>query len=306
MRTSVALNSVEVCQSLEFKSFNLEDIPFLYEFFRRYPTRSCDYSIGGIYLWIDLFKYKYAYYSDTLFIMGYNIEDPFFYKPIGALSTDEGYETILEYCRDNNIFPRIISAESVSADLDINKLNPRDYKREWMEYVYPIEKFIGFPGKKMEKKRNHLNYFLNNFKDFKIIPLAEDYYDWIKRFTREFEDLHTSDKTFTYETNEALNVIKNFSRFPFFGFAIKIGDSIVGYTYGEVIGDTLFAHVEKGDFKVRGIYQALASFLCKYAKNKYPGLKYVNREDDMGYEYLRQSKMSYHPSGYILKRYVHI
>ncbi len=302
MKTSVALDSVEICQSLEFKPFNLNDISFLYEFFNRYPSRSCDYSIGGIYLWLDLFKYKYAFYADTLFLMGYDGGIPFFYRPVGVLSKEDGYDLIIDYCHTNHMFPRIISEQCVDADIDIEGLSDCDYKREWMEYVYPIEKFIGFPGRKMEKKRNHLNYFVNNYQNFKIIPLSEKYFELIKEFTDGFEDSHIANKSLIYETNEALNAIKEFSKYPFIGFAIKIGDKIAGYTYGEVIGDTLFAHVEKGDCQIRGIYQALSSFLCKYAKSKFPELKYVNREDDMGLDYLRQSKMSYHPSCFILKR----
>lgn len=304
MNTSiVALDSVEVCLDLEFKPFKLEDISSLYEFLNRYPHRSCDYSIGGIYLWIDLFKYRYAMVDDTLFIMGYDRDVPFFYRPIGALPEEESYEMIYSYCREHDIFPRILADEFVDAETQVDELPKSRYKREWMEYVYPIDKFIGFPGKKMEKKRNHLNYFLNHYQDFKIVPLSEKYFDQVSNFTAGFEAEHDASDSLIYESDEALLAIKDFSKYPFIGFAIKIGDKIEGYTYGEVVGDTLFAHVEKGNYEIRGIYQALASFLCKYAKNKYPELKYVNREDDAGSEHLRQSKMSYHPCGYVLKRW---
>lgn len=252
-------------------------------------------------MWIQYFDYKFAIFEDTLFIMGYENGTPFFYRPLGRLSDEEAYAMIYDYCKLNGIFPRIIAERTVLADADTEELNPLEYKREWMEYLYDIDKFIGFPGKKMEKKRNHYNYFINHYQDAQLVPITEDLYETLKDFTETFEVNHGGDGTFDYEAQMTLDVLKHFDKYPFIGFAVEIDGKVAGYTFGEIIGDTLFAHVEKGDSEIRGIYQILASSLCRNAKKRFPNLKYVNREEDMGYEALAKSKMSYHPSAFILK-----
>lgn len=303
METAIALKQEILKNHLYFKPLSLTDIPRINSILSKYPSHSCDYSIGGIFMWIDYFDYQYAIYDDTLFLMGKDQEYPFFYRPIGRLPKSESYEIILDYCKENGIFPRIISDQMMLVDDITDELNSTRYRKEWMEYLYDIDKFIGFPGKKMEKKRNHYNYFLNHYPDFKIAPISEKNFDVLKKFTESFEIQHGGDRTFDYESKQTLDVLQNFNKYPFIGLAIKIGDKIEGYTFGEIIGDTLFAHVEKGNSEIRGIYQILASSLCKAAKTRFPDLKYVNREEDMGYEALAKSKMSYHPSAFVLKHH---
>ncbi len=70
---------------------------------------------------------------------------------------------------------------------------------------------------------------------------------------------------------------------------------------GEITGDTLIVHIEKGDIDYRGVYQALCSNYCSMEKRRHPELIYVNREDDSGNENLRKSKISYYPCGMVKK-----
>ena len=50
-----------------------------------------------------------------------------------------------------------------------------------------------------------------------------------------------------------------------------------------------------------GIYQKLNNEFCRAAADRY---KYVNREEDMGLEGLRKSKMSYRPLRLVDKQIV--
>ena len=69
---------------------------------------------------------------------------------------------------------------------------------------------------------------------------------------------------------------------------------IVGFSLGEIIGDTLFTHIEKADRDYEGCYQMLvAQFAQQFAPEG--TVAFINREDDAGDLGLRASKLRYQP-----------
>lgn len=56
--------------------------------------------------------------------------------------------------------------------------------------------------------------------------------------------------------------------------------------------DTVCVHIEKANPNFNGIYAAINKI---FLVNEYPDVKYANREDDLGLDYLRKAKLSYNP-----------
>ena len=77
---------------------------------------------------------------------------------------------------------------------------------------------------------------------------------------------------------------------------IRIGGKIQAVTMGEFARTTdrktVIVHVEKADDRIRGLYQAINNEFCKRLPEE---TVYVNREEDMGMENLRKTKLSYKP-----------
>ena len=71
---------------------------------------------------------------------------------------------------------------------------------------------------------------------------------------------------------------------------------IVAFTIGEIIGDTLFTHIEKMDHSVPGAGESINRFFAQHITSRHPEVRYINREEDAGDEGLRQAKLSYHPA----------
>ncbi|MDE6339357.1 MAG: phosphatidylglycerol lysyltransferase domain-containing protein [Muribaculaceae bacterium] len=289
--------------SLMFRPITVEAISLLNEYFNKYPSRSCDFSLAGVMMWVEYYNYEFAECHDTLFIRGIDPESGVmvYYQPLGEMAEEEWKNLITEATpagmRAELLLP--IECDAENQDSLIKTVNT---EASLKEYLYPIERFTGFGGKKMEKKRNHLNYFIKNYTDAVIEPISQVNCAELIAFTENFSNIHEDSTLALYENHKTIEVLSNFSSYPFIGIAIRLHGEIIGYTFGEKIGDTFFVHVEKGDINYRGVYQALASNLSQLVNKNYPEVKYLNREEDMGDESLRKSKESYHPTLFVNKR----
>jgi len=302
METTLATKINRVATTLRFLPATIDTATLLNDFCHKYPTRSCDFSVGGIIIWKDFFNYKYCIYADTLFLKGEDSRGTFFHQPIGSLTLKKAHYLISEYCKAYGIKERIIYfSETTPEETETFDSSHPDNLADWREYLYNIEQFLHFQGKKMEKKRNHLNYFMNHFSDFETEMLDGTQTEELLAFNDKFNLYHQEDPTFEFESNAIGEAIKEYLKYPFFGLLIKYKGEIIGYTFGEAIADTFIIHAEKGDIEYRGVYQALSSLLSQKIKEFFPDVRYLNREDDMGNEYLRKSKLSYHPALYISK-----
>jgi hypothetical protein len=86
------------------------------------------------------------------------------------------------------------------------------------------------------------------------------------------------------------------------GCVLLDGDEILAVTLGSRMApDTFDIHFEKAREDVDGAYAAVNCEFARYLRLKYPEVKYLNREDDMGLEGLRKAKLSYQPDHLIEK-----
>ena len=77
---------------------------------------------------------------------------------------------------------------------------------------------------------------------------------------------------------------------------------IVAFSVGEIVGDTLFVHIEKALKEYEGSYQVMVrEFAVHEATDE---VTYINREEDIGDLGLRTSKLSYHPVRLLAKYFV--
>ena len=94
-------------------------------------------------------------------------------------------------------------------------------------------------------------------------------------------------------------MLRHFDELGIKGGAIEMEGRICALTMGERLNpDTLVIHIEKAKAGIQGLYQAINQ---EFLRHEAGGLKFVNREQDLGVLGLRRAKKSYNPVRMIRK-----
>lgn len=285
---------------LEFTPVIPADIPLLRPWLTAHPFRSCDFSVGGIFLWADYFHYQKAIKGDTLFIKGVTENDmsrPAFSLPLGPMPIAESLALLRRHCDAEGV-DLVMSAVPQEALQVLMDNGARRFTEltDWADYVYDIKALSTFAGKKLSKKRNHINRFALDHPDAVFSPVtAADAPELIEFYERLHTDADTSEIA-AYDRAQTLRVLRSPDFYGFDGGVLRVpGRGIVAFAMGEPVGDTLMTHIEKMDHEVTGAGETICRDFTAMMAARHPDLNYVNREDDSGDPGLRQAKEALHP-----------
>ncbi len=263
--------------------------------------RTCDYTIGGMLMWADYFDYKYCIFDDTLFVKGISESHPgleAFSLPLGSMLLDDAVAMVSDYCGRSgmkmaftavpaDVAPRL-------AQLCGGVVEPLD---GWSDYLYSASSLATLTGKAYSKKRNHVNRFISDNPSYGFEMISAVNIGEARDFVMSVDvDGKADEATAAYELQQCLDVMDRLDDYLFEGALLRDGRGrVCAVTFGEVVGDTLFVHIEKMNHLVSGAGESVNRFFAELMLESHPGLKYINREEDMGDEGLRYAKESYHP-----------
>ena len=280
---------------LNFKKLELKDIEPVRAYLPKANSRLCDSTAGGIFMWREYFYTEYAIKDDALFFKVMYLDGKTAFSiPIGD-HVPHGIEELKRYCR-KNLLPLIFCTVS-SANLALLKKSCEvisvKKERDWYDYLYASEDIIHFSGRKYSGQRNHINKFKKAYPDYRFEEINRDNIEKVKTFLAVFfKDHDTLNATWLEEKKKVYELFDHYFLYHLSGGMIIVDEQAVAISVGEIINDTLFIHVEKADKNYAGSYQMIVNEFAKYFA---ADLSYINREEDVGDEGLRISKMSYHP-----------
>lgn len=288
---------------LDFHPLQLEDLPKLRQFFRYSGSRICDTTPGTVFIWRDMYKTEWAIYDGSLYFkVLYPDLGETFTLPLGG-GRPEHYRQIAGYCCRRSV---PISFYPVPKD-ELERLQqffPNSAAiaaRDSFDYLYRAEDLKYFRGKKLSGQRNHVNKFLKTYGSWTFHPITSEDIPAVKGFLDRYASRwDKSAASFHEDIAKTHEVLDNFHTYDLLGGMLLVEGEIAGFSLGEIVGDTLFTHIEKADRDYEGCYQMLvAQFAQQFA---HEGVHFINREDDAGDPGLRTSKLSYHPVA-LLEKY---
>ncbi len=288
---------------MDFKRISIAELDKIKPFLRG-QYRSCDFSVLGVFMWADCFGYEYCIENDTLFMRersDFPDADYDYLPPLSFThSLSEGVEYLLTRC-GGTLTMSLVPEEAVSELRQSFELASAEEQRHIADYVYKAEELAYLAGRKFSKKRNLISQFEKLCPEARLVPITrENAAEIAKCCHKDWAETHLSELA-QYENEHTLKVLEAFDAYGCTGYALYVGQEIAAFCIGEVLGDTLIVHIEKARREYKGAFQMINK-LFALTELQNSGIKYINREDDVGDEGLRQAKMSYYPE-YLLNKY---
>ncbi len=282
---------------LSFEQINDTNILRAADFFKYKVSRTSDYTIGAMYMWRDFYETSFAIVDDMIYYKVKFLNRTSFTLPVGSGSLPKAMDNLKEYCLHQNIplwFCTVPDeALPILTDQYQGKI-PGAPSRDWADYLYLSEDLSQMAGRRYSGQRNHINKFKSLYPDYKYQTITPDNLDRVTAFLFDYQANHVKEESLAQEElRRALELMPFLEKFRLPGGFLEVNDQIVAMSVGEVINDTLYCHIEKADRNFHGAYQMIVKEFAQHTVTE--DIKYINREEDVGDEGLRTSKLSYHP-----------
>ena len=282
----------------DFQPIKLEDRAIFNEFLSRYQPENSELTFTNLFIWRSHFGTEWCIYRNWLLIIcTSNPRSTYALPPIGPPSRLWAIRALFKWLGEENRarVPRIERADerlvSEVQDMPEILIEPT---RDHFDYVYRSEDLIKLTGKPYMVKRQQTNKFRNTY-NFKYAPLDDSHIDrclelsalWCER-KRCDEDQDLLD-----EGEAIIEALTHYYELGLRGGVIMVNGSLEAFAIGEMLNEkTAVVHLEKANYEIPGIYSMINQ---QFSENQWKSVPFVNREQDLGVQGLRQAKLSYHP-----------
>lgn len=284
---------------LTFQKLTLDHQSELESFLQQYPQRLSGYTFAMLFAWNGMFSYEWTRLDDeTLLIAAFVPSDRqrSLLQPEGEFGV-VSQQLLLHAIRELD-YPLkltgvtdsfLVQYPEFSMHFDVVEDRGQD------NYVYAAIDLATLAGRRYSKKRN-------------LIAQAESVYQWsahpLAVGSREdcvrvleriaYVEGETLSQSLRYERQALHAIMTHFSRLHQRGVLIRIdGEPVAFSIYEPLVPDTAVIHFEKAERQLKGLYQLINRETAKAIVSE--GFQWINREEDLDIEGLRQSKSSYYP-----------
>ena len=290
---------------IPFKKLDPADKLAYDEYLLNCGQRGCEYNFANLYLWG---RQRAAFLEDSLVFFSQFNQRSVYLFPLCQGDLKKTLDAIIHDAHTRDIPCRLTSLTHDDCD-KLEALYPGKFRihhdRNSFDYIYNIEDLATLKGKKFQKKRNHLNKFKQLHPDHYFVPLTDENSSQVEAMLQRWyqQKLEANpDGDFYMEQVAICRALRHRDELDMEGLVLMEGTEILAMTLGSFLaGNTFDVQFEKAIDETA--YVAICNGFAAHLMEKYPHLQYLNREDDLGIEGLRKSKLAYNPVTLIEKHW---
>ena len=291
---------------IDFQPIKLDNKSLYNEHLYQGTPKGCEFSFGNLFMWGQqniAFLHNHA-------VLYSRMDCRCFYPfPVGSGSKKKILDEIFTDAAERGICACLTGLNEINK-ATIQSLYPNQFyfhaDRGNFDYVYDINDLADLKGRKLHRKRNHLKHFRKNHPNYIVTPITLKNMDRVRAFVLDWYKRKLEDNPDSDYHNEQTALEKAFTYYDLLGMEgilLEENGEVLGFTIAsQMYPDTFDVHFEKARGDIEGAYTTINSEFANYIRNKYPQIKYLDREEDMGIPGLRKAKMSYFPH-HLVKKY---
>lgn len=290
---------------IDFQPLHLSQKESFDAYLQSGEERGCEYSFVNLYLWG---RQKAAVMDDhVVFFSQFNRKSVYLF-PVGKGDKKPVLDAIIQDAKERGIPCRLVGLIQDDCAM-LERLYPGrlryHFDRDSFDYIYAIDDLAELKGRKFQRKRNHLNRFRQNHPDHRLEPISDENLSEVEALVARWYALRIRENPHgDYHMEQAAlkKALGQRRELGLEGLLLRTDAGVVAMTLGSRLnGDTFDVHFEKALDIADGAYPAINNGFARYLREKYPEIRFLNREDDMGIEGLRKAKLSYCPDHMVEK-----
>ncbi len=267
--------------------------------------RGCEYSFTNLFAWAPAYEQKIAEVDGFLTARLRGNLGCGYLWPAGDGDLDRVLTDLEADAKERDKPFRLVCLTPRQVE-ELEALRPGQFiftaDRDGFDYLYEIDKLADLGGRKLHSKRNHCKRFEEanptwTYEDMTPAALCECIEmdaEWDRR-SREREGIEEA-RDMTNEKKALLLAAQHFEELGLEGGIIRVYGEVVAFSMGDLLStDTFDVHFEKAYSELQGAFAMINREFARRVRQRHPGVRYLNREDDMGVEGLRKAKESYYP-----------
>ena len=292
---------------IQFERLNIDQKPEIDALLRHASHRGCAFSFANLYIWG---RQCAARVGDDLLLFSHFGGKTMYPYPVCPGDPRPALEALMADARERGI-PLRLSGLNRQDTEHLQQWYPDQFVfhcgRDGHDYVYAIEDLAELKGKRFQPKRNHINRFLSSHPDVMVRPLTDETLPDAKALADRWHQQRTEEEDASMELVALNRAFAHWHELGMEGLVLYVDSQVVAMTMGSRLSDDTFdVHFEKADLDYQGAYAVINRAFARHIREKYPEVRFLNREEDMGIEGLRKAKLSYHPHHMVEKCWAHL